>query len=283
MALMACAIEIPLACGNTVVLKSSEFCLRCAEIVVDALYKRMGFRRVNLIHVAVEDARSPKAVANIIGDKRIWHISVLDDADVEEAVRSIIFGRMIHSSQVCLSTERVIVQRGVSEAFITALTTIVQKIRAGIEPNEVLVGDLANHGALLQPHILLGVEPGRCGRLSRLAHQTDYSFIGSLWTRDLGKGLSLARKVHYTEGPDYYLCLKGQIQINAPTVAAELGACVIAFRALANWIRSLLEHFTRQRAAIIGPPSCGFRSSVIYAQDMYMSPETINKTIGFTV
>lgn len=89
-----------------------------------------------------------------------------------------------------MSTERVIVQRGVSEALISAITSIVKKLKASSSPSdataqlspvfssphaqgvlslindaknegaEVLVGDLTTNGALIQPHVLLGVKPG---------------------------------------------------------------------------------------------------------------------------
>jgi acyl-CoA reductase-like NAD-dependent aldehyde dehydrogenase len=146
-----------------------------------------------------------------------------------------------------MSTDRVIVQRGISEALITALKAIALKIHANTEPGghigplippssaervvslltdahargaEVLVGDLSHRDAILQPHILLGVEPGwplwekesfgpvfaikvadTEDELIELANQTDYSLMGALWTRDLDKGLKLARRVRVGEFP----------------------------------------------------------------------------------
>ena len=85
-----------------------------------------------------------------------------------------------------MSGQRVIVQRGVSAALISAVTTLTAKIRAGTQSTahigplispasaknaaalitdahargaEVLVGDLSHDGATLTPHVLLGVEP----------------------------------------------------------------------------------------------------------------------------
>ena len=87
-----------------------------------------------------------------------------------------------------MSTERVIVQRGVSEALISELTALTKKLKAG--PNgsdanisgvfseasaerivrlvrdaqsagaKVLVGDLDRKGTYVQPHIVLGYKPG---------------------------------------------------------------------------------------------------------------------------
>ncbi|KAF8531223.1 Aldehyde/histidinol dehydrogenase [Gautieria morchelliformis] len=320
--LAARAIVIPLACGNTVVLKSSEFSPRCAEIIVEVLHEA-GLPKgvLNLIHIAVED--TPKAVSDIIGDKRIRHINftgservgkilaaeaakylkpcvfelggkcpvvVLDDANVEEAARSITYGAMFHSGQICMSTDRVIVQSGISEALITALTTLARKIHANAEPSahigplissssaervvslltdahargaEVLVGDLTHHDAILQPHILLGVEPGwplweresfgpvfaikiadTEDELIELANQTDYSLMGALWTRDLDKGLKLARRIRV-----------GQVQINAPTFSPEPGVCVHGLGGATGYGRFDIEHFTRNRAVVIAPPN----------------------------
>ena len=108
---------------------------------------------------------------------------------MEDAARAIAFASMQHSGQVCMSTERVIVQRGVSKQLIEALTRLFSILKAGdisdpavqlsclFNDNhaenvvsmikeakdmgaEVLVGNMSNEGALLQPHLLLGVKPG---------------------------------------------------------------------------------------------------------------------------
>ena len=157
-----------------------------------------------------------------------------------------------------MSTERVIVQRSISEPLIKALTSLTEKIRAGtcstshIAPvvtpasaanilslitdahsrgASVLVGDLSRTDAVIQPHILLNVEPGWplweresfgpvCAikiaetedEAVTLANCTEYTLMGAVWTKDVARGLTVARKIH-----------AGQVVINAPTFAAEPG------------------------------------------------------------
>ena len=115
---------------------------------------------------------------------------VLNDADIEEASKAIIFGAMANSGQVCMSTERVIVQREASEALISAVSALCKSIKAGdptVDPSVkltalfsaqsaenvlgliqdakdsgagVLLGDCKRDDAIIQPHIVTGVKPG---------------------------------------------------------------------------------------------------------------------------
>jgi acyl-CoA reductase-like NAD-dependent aldehyde dehydrogenase len=112
---------------------------------------------------------------------------VLADANIDDASRGIVFGAFINSGQVCLSTERVIVQRPVAESLIAAIKQLVENLVAGDPKDsfissmftdgsaenvsnlikdakangaELLVGNGANSGALLQPHVVLNVHPG---------------------------------------------------------------------------------------------------------------------------
>ncbi|KAF8583508.1 ALDH-like protein [Ramaria rubella] len=314
-------IGIPLACGNAVVLKSSEVSPRCAGFVVEILYEA-GLPKgvLNLLHIAKED--SPKIVAEIIGHKLIRHINftgsdrvgkilaaeaakylkpcvlelggksaavVLNDANVKEAARNIIFAAMAHSGQICLSNERVVVQRDISEALIKELTTIAHKLHASNSPAahlgpvfstthaetvvslvadahsrgaEVLVGDLASSGAIIQPHILLGVEPGwplwereSFGPLFAikivdteeeaidLANSTEYSLAGAVWTQDIQKGLRLARKIRAS-----------QVLINGPTFAIEPSVGVHGLGGATGYGRVDVENFTQRRTIVITPP-----------------------------
>lgn len=96
---------------------------------------------------------------------------------------------MINSGQVCQSTERVIVQRGVAEALATKMVALAQNVRAGnsytdgaklsavfsepaaesiinllkeaqSEGATVLLGDVTRQGTLVQPHIVKNVKKG---------------------------------------------------------------------------------------------------------------------------
>ena len=51
-------------------------------------------------------------------------IQVLNDADLDYAARSIVSGALSNSGQVCMSTERLIVQREVSKVLIEKIVAI---------------------------------------------------------------------------------------------------------------------------------------------------------------
>lgn len=112
---------------------------------------------------------------------------VLDDADIELAARGTVFGRFLHQGQICMSTNRVIVDAKIHDAFVDVLTERVKTLKIG-DPNEMdtaigpiinrqqlqglqqkisqaladgakqVVGGLAE-GNLLPPHLFTHVEP----------------------------------------------------------------------------------------------------------------------------
>ncbi|OWS77376.1 aldehyde dehydrogenase [Pantoea sp. VS1] len=56
---------------------------------------------------------------------------VMDDADLDLAVRVIVSSRIINSGQVCNCAERVYVQDGIYDRFISALTGAMQQVKFG--------------------------------------------------------------------------------------------------------------------------------------------------------
>ena len=56
---------------------------------------------------------------------------VLDDADVEAAVKGVINGAYLNAGQVCMGVKRIIVQEGIYEEFKTRLVEETSKIRMG--------------------------------------------------------------------------------------------------------------------------------------------------------
>ena len=147
------AIATPLACGNTVVLKGSEICPAThglivqaleeaglppgvvnfvtnapedAAAVVEAMVAHPAVRRVNFTgstHVgrliAQTCARHLKQVVLELGGKA--PLLVLDDADLEAAVNGVIFGAFANSGQICMSTERLVVDASVADVFVAKL------------------------------------------------------------------------------------------------------------------------------------------------------------------
>lgn len=148
------AIATPLACGNTVVLKGSELCPATHGLIVEAL-QEAGFpkgvvnfvtnspgdaasvveamiaqpavRRVNFTGstrvgklIAATCARYLKPVLLELGGKA--PLVILDDADVDAAVEAATFGAFLNSGQICMSTERIVVDERVADEFVKKLS-----------------------------------------------------------------------------------------------------------------------------------------------------------------
>lgn len=144
------AIATPLACGNTVVLKGSELCPAThgliiealqeaglppgvvnfvtnapadAAAVVEAMIAHPAVRRVNFTgstrvgkQVAHTCAEHLKQAVLELGGKAPF--VVLDDADIDAAVQAAAFGAFANSGQICMSTERIVVDRQVADDFV---------------------------------------------------------------------------------------------------------------------------------------------------------------------
>jgi acyl-CoA reductase-like NAD-dependent aldehyde dehydrogenase len=93
------AVLNPLAAGCTVVVKPSEFAPISAGIMVAG--------------------RTLKRTVLELGGYN--PMIVLDDVDVDYAVRMATFGSFFHQGQICLNTRKIIVQRGIYEEFVAKL------------------------------------------------------------------------------------------------------------------------------------------------------------------
>jgi len=161
------AIAVPLACGNTVVLKASEQCPRTHALIVEALVESgLGGGIVNLVANAPEDAgevvgalidhpavrrinfTGSTAVGRIIAKRAAEHLKpvllelggkapliVLDDADLDEAVKAAAFGAFMNQGQICMSTERIIVVDAIADAFVARFREKVGAMPVG-DPRE---------------------------------------------------------------------------------------------------------------------------------------------------
>lgn len=157
------AIAAPLACGNTVILKGSEQCPRTHGLIVQAFVDSgLGDGIVNHVTNAPEDAaeivgalvdhpavrrinftgsthvgriiaeragRNLKPVLLELGGKAPF--IVLDDADLDEAVKAAAFGAFFNQGQICMSTERVIVVDAVADAFVERFAEKAKTLVAG--------------------------------------------------------------------------------------------------------------------------------------------------------
>jgi aldehyde dehydrogenase (NAD+) len=70
---------------------------------------------------------------------------VLDDADIDRAVSGAIVGRFLHQGQICMSTNRIIVEAGLYDRFVDAFVERARKLKVG-DPNEpdTAIGPLIN-------------------------------------------------------------------------------------------------------------------------------------------
>lgn len=85
---------------------------------------------------------------------------VLDDADLDKAVQSALVGRFIHQGQICMSTNRIIVDNKLYDRFVEAYVEAAKSVKFG-DPNEpdMLVGPLCNDSQVRS--VLNSIDQGR--------------------------------------------------------------------------------------------------------------------------
>ncbi len=175
------SIAMPLACGNTVVFKASELCPATHHLIGEVL-KDAGFPAgvVNVITNAPDDAPEIVEVliahpavrrVNFTGSTRVGRIVamtaapylkpvllelggkapmvVLDDADLEAAVEAAAFGAFMNQGQICMSTERLVVDDRIADAFVATFAAKAASLLAGDPAKaEVVLGSVVNVEAI---------------------------------------------------------------------------------------------------------------------------------------
>ncbi len=176
------AICVPLACGNTVILKGSENCPRTHQLIIDA-FQDAGFppgvvnyitnapadagavveamvahpavRRVNFTGstkigkiIAMTCAKYLKPVVLELGGKA--PLVVLDDANIEDAVNGAAFGAFANSGQICMSTERIIVDQKIADEFVKKFSDKAKALPVGDprKPEPVVLGSVIGMGTV---------------------------------------------------------------------------------------------------------------------------------------
>ena len=175
------AVATPLAYANTVVLKASEISPRThsevaralvdaglpsgainlitnapadAGDVVDELIAHPATRRINFTgstkvgRIIAENAgRHLKRVLLELGGKA--PMIVLRDADLDRAAAAASFGAFFHQGQICMSTERILVDRAVSDQLADKLAQRASALPVG-DPREqtTAIGPLINADAV---------------------------------------------------------------------------------------------------------------------------------------
>ncbi|KIL45295.1 aldehyde dehydrogenase family protein [Jeotgalibacillus soli] len=72
-------------------------------------------------------------------------VVVLSDADVDRAVKAAVYGKYVHNGQICMSTNRIIVQRDVYNEFVEKFVAQVKGLKVGDPKNpETNIGPVIN-------------------------------------------------------------------------------------------------------------------------------------------
>uniref|UniRef100_A0A060TAM0 ARAD1D27940p n=1 Tax=Blastobotrys adeninivorans TaxID=409370 RepID=A0A060TAM0_BLAAD len=155
-------IATPLLCGNTVLLKPSEYTPKAQKMVVDVLIEAgLPAGAISYLPMAPPDA--PALTEYIISQKEVRRVTftgsdrvgraiaqvcakylkqsvlelgcnapvvVLDDSNLDDAVNAIVFGAFTNSGQICMSTNRVIVLNNVADELVKRLVKRTSSILA---------------------------------------------------------------------------------------------------------------------------------------------------------
>jgi len=183
------AIAYPLACGNTVIFKGSENSPRTHELLAQAFYEA-GFPPgvLNFIISAPEDAGAVTEVliahdtvrrVNFTGSTKVGrmiaqtsakHLKrcllelggkapfiVLDDADLDGAVNAAVFGAFLYQGQICMSTERFVVDEAVADVFVSKFAQRIRNLEQGnpVTNPASVVGPMISQGSVQRINQLL--------------------------------------------------------------------------------------------------------------------------------
>ncbi|MDR9810534.1 aldehyde dehydrogenase [Rhizobium hidalgonense] len=170
------AIAMPIACGNSVILKASEQCPGTHRLIATALTEAgLPAGVINVLTNAPEDA--PEIVTALVAHPAVRRVNftgstkvgkiiaetcgkylkpallelggkapliILDDADIDGAVNAAIFGAFMHQGQICMSTERIIVDTAIADQFVAKLAARASQLPAGDPRGHVVLGSLVS-------------------------------------------------------------------------------------------------------------------------------------------
>ncbi|MHA7292013.1 aldehyde dehydrogenase [Arthrobacter sp. MDT3-24] len=161
--LAARAIAYPIVCGNTVVFRASETSPRTHSIIAEVLHEAgVPAGVLNFLTSTAEDSdrvveaiiahpavrrinfTGSTAVGRIIAEKAARYLKpvllelggkapfvVLDDADIDGAVNAAVFGSFLYQGQICMSTERFVVDESVADEFVAKFAARAAQLAAG--------------------------------------------------------------------------------------------------------------------------------------------------------
>lgn len=174
------SVSAALALGNAVVLKPADDTPVTGGLLIAQIYEEAGLPP-GLLNVVVGDVGDigdaftlhpvPRVISftgsTAVG-RRIARLAVegtikkvalelggnaplvvLDDADLDLAVRAAVFGRFFHQGQICMSTNRIIVDTTVYDEFVERFVSHVRRLKVG-NPAEAdtVIGPIINRRQL---------------------------------------------------------------------------------------------------------------------------------------
>jgi len=216
------AVLSPLAAGNTVVVKPSELAPVSAGLIVAEVVAEAGFP-AGVVNVVTHAPGQAKAIAdeffenpevrcvNFIGSVRTARMLseragralkrtvmelggynpmiVLDDVDLDYAVRVGAFSAFFHQGQICMNARKILVQRAIYDEFVTrladkarslplgdpqdpatvigplitpdAVALVHERVREAVSAGARIVAGGQSHGPVFEPTILVDV-PASC-------------------------------------------------------------------------------------------------------------------------
>jgi len=190
------AFAVPVAYGNTAVLKPSEEAPVTGGVLLAEIFEEAGLPPgvLNMITSTREDAvevgdemiahpdvrrisfTGSTEVGRIIAEKAGRHLKratlelggkdpliILGDADLDYAVDAATWGAFLHQGQICMSTERIIIEKNIADKFTEKLRDRALALPMGDPTNPATaIGPLINQRAidLVHGHVQEAVAGG---------------------------------------------------------------------------------------------------------------------------
>jgi acyl-CoA reductase-like NAD-dependent aldehyde dehydrogenase len=176
------SICLPIAYGNTAVLKPSQESAVIGGVIIARVFDEAGFPPgvLNLVingpggsgAIGDEFVENPAVKRiNVTGSTRVGRtlaekagrylkrvalelgghnpLVILKDADIDYAVNAATFGAFLHQGQICMSVRRIIIEREIAKAFTDKFVQKVKTLKVG-DPKDpaVVIGPVINQGQL---------------------------------------------------------------------------------------------------------------------------------------
>ena len=187
--LAARALAYPLVCGNTVVFRASETSPRTHALLVEILHAAgLPAGTLNMITTTPADAPAvidelishpairrinftgSTRVGRLIAQKAALHLKrcllelggkspliVLKDANLDDAVRAAVFGSFLYQGQICMSTERIVVDASIADEVAARIAAQVRALPSG-DPAHMpscVIGPMAFHESGARINVLI--------------------------------------------------------------------------------------------------------------------------------